>query len=232
MPALSFDCEFVHPSGFHLRARFEMGPGVTALYGASGSGKTTILMLIAGLIRPRRGSIVLNDRVLTDVEKKIHLPPEKRNIGFVFQQHCLFPHMSVRQNLEYGLRRQQRRSDLKHVVEILEIGDLLARAPHTLSGGQRQRVALGRALLRNPELLLLDEPLTALDEPLQERILAYLKRVLHEYNLPTLFVSHDSGHVRALARRVVSLRGGEVVQNSRTTSLFDELAEEEPERKP
>lgn len=228
MAALSFDCEHLHPSGFQLRADFEIGPGVTALYGASGSGKTTILMLIAGLLRPRRGSIVVGDRVLTDVARKIHLPPEKRSIGFVFQQHCLFPHMSVRQNLEYGLRRQQRRNDLRHVVEILEIGDLLGRAPHTLSGGQRQRVALGRALLRNPELLLLDEPLTALDEPLQERIVAYLKRVLDEYKLPTLFVSHDSNHVRALAGHVVCLRGGEVVQSCETASMFDAVAGGEP----
>lgn len=212
MSRLHFDCELVRRSGFRLAARFECEVGAAALSGPSGSGKSTILALIAGLLRPDAGTIRLDDHVLTDTRRGVFLGPESRNIGFVFQDDCLFPHLTVRQNLEYGWKRQRAaRRDLQHIVEVLEIGELLERAPLTLSGGQKQRVALGRALLRGPQLLLLDEPLTGLDEPLQERILSYLKRALHDHAVPTLFVTHDSSHVDELAQCIVSIEHGMIV---------------------
>lgn len=219
MNLLHFNCQHHYASGFELNAAFETGSGVTALFGPSGSGKTTVLGLIAGTLRPRRGHVRLGDRVLVDTANRIWLPPERRQVGLVFQDHLLFPHLSVRDNLEYGRKRRPSRPvDFGRVVEILELGELLGRYPATLSGGQKQRTALGRALLRGPELLLLDEPLTALDSELKERILFYLERVLDEYRLPTVYVSHDRADVGRLAERVVVLRGGKVVLGERGAS--------------
>src|SRR5262249_13542340 len=151
---------------------------VLGLFGPSGSGKSTVFALIAGILRPQEGVIRLADRVLVDTAAGVCLPPERRHIGVVFQGHLLFPHLTVRSNLQYGRRvRHDRPMDLERVAEVLEIGALLDRRPGTLSGGQQQRVALGRALLRGPELLLMDEPLTGLDEGLKERVLTYLERV-------------------------------------------------------
>ncbi|MEW4528710.1 ATP-binding cassette domain-containing protein [Maioricimonas sp. JC845] len=212
MDHLSFDCDCTYASGFRLEARFTAGTGVTALFGPSGSGKSTVLALIAGLLRPARGVISLGDRTLTDTSARVHLPPEHRRVGLLFQNHCLLPHLSVRGNLEYGMKRRssgQFRFD--EIVGILELGDVLARQPHELSGGQKQRVALGRALLSGPELLMLDEPFSGLDEPLQERILEYLRRVLSEYQIPTLLVTHTPAHVHQLAGRVIHLDAGRVV---------------------
>jgi molybdate transport system ATP-binding protein len=212
MTLLRFDCRHRYASGFELDAAFDAPGGVTALFGRSGSGKSTALALIAGLLRPVRGYVRLGDRVLLDTAAGVRLPPEERRVGLVFQDHLLFPHLTVRANLEYGLRRRPaRRVDFQRVVDILEIGDVLPRYPATLSGGQRQRVALGRALLRGPELLLLDEPLTALDLGLKDRILLYLERALAEYRLPTVFVSHDRADVLRIAERVVVLKAGRVV---------------------
>lgn len=211
MSGLQIDCEYTYPTGFTLQVNFETTSTVTALFGPSGSGKTTILRLIAGLLRPRKGFIRLRDRTLDDVVGKVHVPPEGRDIGLVFQDLCLFPHMNVRKNLEYGMRRPtRRRGNFDEIVELLDIAPLLDRAPHLLSGGERQRVALGRALLRSPKLLLLDEPLAALDQPLQERILDYLKRVLRQYQIPTILVTHDRAHVEALTTSVVHVCGGQV----------------------
>src|SRR6185503_7433666 len=164
---LIFDCRHRYPAGFELEARFEAGAGVTALFGPSGSGKSTVLSIIAGMRRPDAGTVRLGDRVLFDAARGICLPPEKRGIGFVFQDLLLFPHLTVEANLRFGARRRPTRAiPFERVVEVLELGALLRRHPHTLSGGERQRTALGRAILRGPELLLLDEPLTALDEGL------------------------------------------------------------------
>ncbi|MBI1314687.1 ATP-binding cassette domain-containing protein [bacterium] len=211
MSQLRFQCEYIYESGFRVSAEFETSALVTALFGTSGSGKTTVLRLIAGLLRPRSGIIRLGDRVLTDIAGGINVPPEQRGIGLVFQDLYLFSHMSVRRNLEYGLRRAQTsRDNFSELVELLEIGDLLDRPPHTLSGGQKQRVALGRALLQSPQLLLLDEPLAALDRPLQDRILTYLKRVLDRYELPTILVTHDRSHVETLTQSVIELHDGQL----------------------
>jgi molybdate transport system ATP-binding protein len=211
MGGLHFDCRLRYDSGFELDAAFEAGDGVTALLGPSGGGKSSVLGLIAGTLRPREGCIRLGGRTLVDTGAGVFLAPERRLVGVVFQDHLLFPHLTVHQNLLFGHgRRAARPIDLGRVVEILEIGGLLGRRPEALSGGQRQRVALGRALLRGPELLLMDEPLAALDEGLKGRILGDLERVVAEWRIPTLFVSHDRDDVRRLADRVVMVEGGRV----------------------
>jgi molybdate transport system ATP-binding protein len=223
MSRLRFDCRHQYGGGFRLEVAFEAGDGVTALFGASGSGKSTILGLIAGTVRPQHGLIRLEGRTLLETAAGVCVPAERRQIGVVPQDHLLFPHLTVRRNLTFGSRRRPARSiDFTRVVEILELGSLLERWPTTLSGGQRQRVALGRALLRGPELLLMDEPLAALDEALKHRILAYLERAVAEWNVPTLFVSHDPADVRRLAAQVVILEAGQVVAAGPTASTLDQ----------
>jgi molybdate transport system ATP-binding protein len=222
MSLLEFNCRLRYPDGFILQAQFEAGAGVTALFGPSGSGKSSTLGLIAGVLRPDAGHIRLAGRTLADVAAGVCLPPERRQVGIVFQDHLLFPHLTVRENLRFGHgRRQARPMRFERVVEVLELGDLLERLPDRLSGGQRQRVALGRALLRGPELLLLDEPLTALDEGLKDRILGYLERATAEWHLPTLFVSHDQADVLRLAERVVVIEAGRVVAAGPTADTLE-----------
>lgn len=212
MTTLTFRCEHTYRTGFQLYAEFAAGTGVTALFGPSGSGKSTIVSMLAGLLRPQVGRIGLGSRTLVDTAARICLPPEQRHVGLVFQDHCLFPHLTVRENLEYGFRRRKRHTaNLAHLVEVLEIDALLSRAPATLSGGERQRVALGRALLSSPELLLLDEPLAALDRPLQARILESLRTILAERPLVTLLVTHDPAQIEALNAPVIELKAGRVV---------------------
>ena len=208
MSLLQFDCRFRYPTRFALDLTFEAGEGVTALVGPSGSGKTTTLLLIAGLRRPQQGRITLAGRTLFDSPTKVNVPPEDRAIGLVFQDYQLFPHLSVEQNLRFGLSRNPKsRIDFAHLVEILELGPLLAAAPHSLSGGEKQRTALGRAILRAPQLLLLDEPLSALDAELRESISGYLQRVISEYRIPTLLVTHDPQSVDRLAHSTIRLKG-------------------------
>lgn len=213
MSLLEFGCRLRYPSGFQLDATFITDHGVTALFGPSASGKTSVLSVLAGLRRPDAGRIRLGSRLLYDSATGIYLPPEARRIGYVFQDHLLFPHLSVHRNLLYGWRRrpaQARPVDLVRVVQVLELAGVLDRLPHTLSGGQRQRVALGRALLYGPELLLLDEPLASLDEALKHRVLDYVEQILREWSIPTLYVTHDANEVRRLAQWVVVLGEGRV----------------------
>jgi molybdate transport system ATP-binding protein len=211
---LSFQCAHRYPGGFALEARFEAMLGVTALVGPSGSGKTSILETIAGLLRPHSGAIEFGEQLWLDTRRGICKKPEQRRVGFVFQDRLLFPHLSVERNLRYGhgRRANSNSSEPRRVIEVLELGDLLERYPRNLSGGEKQRVALGRALLSDPEILLLDEPLAALDEGLKDRILTYLERVVAEWHLPTLYVSHSAREVRRLAEQVIVLEQGRVVQ--------------------
>lgn len=211
MSVLEFRCRLHYRSGFALDAEWESDSSVTALYGPSGSGKTTILSLIAGLRVPESGRIALGERVLYDGVAAVSLPPESRRVGYVFQQHLLFPHLSVRENLLYGWSRRAlsaRSIEPDSVVDVLELGDLLERRPPTLSGGQAQRVALGRALLCTPELLLLDEPLASIDDELRAQVLGYIEQVLAKWRIPTVYVSHDASEVRRLAGTVVHVRHG------------------------
>jgi molybdate transport system ATP-binding protein len=196
-----------------LDAAFTTDAPVTALCGPSGSGKTSILSMIAGLRRPDDGRIGLKNRPLFDAAGGVNLPPEKRRIGYVFQDQLLFPHLTVQHNLTYGRQRGPAAAlpvALDRVVDVLELGDVLKRLPHTLSGGQRQRVALGRALLAAPDLLLLDEPVASLDAALKGRVLAYVERVLREWSMPTLYVTHDIGEVQRLAQWLIAIEQGQV----------------------
>ena len=197
-----------------IEARFENDGGVTALFGASGTGKTTIVNMIAGLLRPDLGHIVADGEVLEDTRKGIHVPAWRRRIGYVFQDARLFPHLSVAQNLDYGRRMnrlEKSASEFESVVALLDLAPLLERRPGRLSGGEKQRVALGRALLAKPRLLLLDEPLGSLDEERKAEILPYLIRLRDEASVPMVFVSHDPAEMRRLATNVVILKRGNVV---------------------
>lgn len=204
MADLEFDCRFAYPAGFALDLQFRASD-VTALVGPSGVGKTTVLNLIAGLLTPTSGRIVCRDEVFFDSRAGVNLPPEKRAIGYVFQDFLLFPHLTVLENLRYGEPRGGPAGvDWRRIVESLEIGDVLDRFPRTLSGGQKQRVAMGRAILRQPRLLLLDEPLNALDHALRRDVIECLARVLSEFSIPTLLVTHDQWtHAGFVQRSVV-----------------------------
>lgn len=175
----------------------------------SGAGKTSLINAISGLTRPQHGRIVLTDRVLSDTETDTFLPPEKRRVGYVFQDARLFPHYKVRGNLKYGMAKEMA-SQFDKLVTLLGIEPLLDRLPGTLSGGEKQRVAIGRALLTAPELLLLDEPLASLDVPRKRELLPYLQRLAREINIPMLYVSHSLEEILHLADKVLVLEQGEV----------------------
>ncbi|ELY2756483.1 molybdenum ABC transporter ATP-binding protein ModC [Cronobacter sakazakii] len=185
------------------------GSGITAVFGVSGAGKTSLINAISGLTRPQHGRIVLNDRVLSDTETDTFLPPEKRRVGYVFQDARLFPHYKVRGNLKYGMAKEMA-AQFDKLVTLLGIEPLLDRLPGTLSGGEKQRVAIGRALLTAPELLLLDEPLASLDVPRKRELLPYLQRLAREINIPMLYVSHSLEEILHLADKVLVLDQGEV----------------------
>ena len=214
MALLEFQCRHRFAGGFELDLAFESDQHFTALFGPSGSGKTTILHVIAGLLRPQAGVVRLSGRALLETHARLCRPPEQRNIGFVFQDALLFPHLTVEGNLRYGIARAEkkpRRVEFSRVVEVLEIGPLLKRTPHNLSGGEKQRVALGRALLRNPQLLVMDEPLAALDDSLRARILSYLESAVAEWQVPVLYVTHSQAEVRRAARWVIVVSSGRLV---------------------
>lgn len=200
--------------GFMLDAAFRAPPGVTVLFGRSGSGKTTVVNAVAGLLTPDAGRIAVDDRTLLDTARGVRLKPHRRRLGCIFQEGRLFPHLSVRRNLAYGAwfaPKGAPREEMGRVVELLGIGHLLERRPGALSGGEKQRVAIGRALLSAPRLILADEPLAALDEARKAEILPYFERLRDEVNVPILYVSHSASEVARLATTVVALEGGRVV---------------------
>ncbi|WP_339545913.1 molybdenum ABC transporter ATP-binding protein [Pseudomonas sp. RA_35y_Pfl2_P32] len=205
----------LHYPDFSLDVDLDLpGRGVTALYGHSGSGKTTCLRCIAGLERAEQGFVQINDEVWQDSHHKRFVPPHKRALGYVFQEASLFPHLSVLANLEFGWRRiprSQRRVDMAHATQLLGIGHLLDRHPQHLSGGERQRVGIARALLTSPRLLLMDEPLAALDSQRKSEILPYLERLHDELDIPVLYVSHSQDEVARLADHIVLLSAGKAL---------------------
>jgi molybdate transport system ATP-binding protein len=197
-----------------IEARFASEGGVTALFGRSGAGKTSIVSMIAGLLRPDRGRIELDGDTLDDTSAGIHLPAWRRHIGYVFQDARLFPHLSVAENLDYGRRMNRLVRDeagAARVVRLLDLDELLGRRPGKLSGGEKQRVALGRALLAKPRLLLLDEPLGSLDDERKAEILPYLVRLRDQSAVPMIYVSHSADEVRMLATQVIQLQDGRIV---------------------
>ncbi len=206
--------DITHRQGnFLLDVRFATGDGLVALSGRSGSGKTSIINIIAGLVRPQHGFVKIGDAVLVDTSCGIFVPPQRRRVGYVFQEGRLFPHFTVRQNLLYGrwfAPKAERGEDFERVVELLGLGGLLGRRPRALSGGEKQRVAIGRALLANPLVLLMDEPLASLDEPRKAEILPYIERLRDQSRIPIVYVSHSIAEVSRLASEVVLISDGKV----------------------
>lgn len=218
---------------FPLALDVELRGRVTTIFGPSGAGKTSLLDLIAGLRATESAFIQLDDHVLTDTEKHIFVPPNRRAIGYVPQDLALFPHLSVRQNLVYGHKAEgggNSQFSFEHIVDVLEIQPLITRGVTELSGGEKQRVALARALLSSPRLLLLDEPLASLDAPLKAKIIPYLIRIRDEFKIPMLCVTHDRSEALALADEIVLLVGGKVLQAGPVLDVFNRPANAEVAR--
>ena len=200
------DCHIQLKQGqFDLDQRFQSDQSVIGLFGASGSGKTTILHSIAGLVTPQAGWIKIKNQTWFDQAQKINLTTQQRRIGLVFQDAQLFPHKNVKQNLLFGFKHiqlQQRQFELDYIIELLKLEHLIERMPIKLSGGEKQRVALGRALLYSPQLLLLDEPLSALDAAHKAEIIPFFQSVKQELGIPMLYVSHDKSEIEQLTHEI------------------------------
>ena len=199
------------PMDLQLRTEIQRGE-VVALYGPSGSGKTSTLRMLAGLMKPDAGTISSSGTPWFDADRKINTRPGKRNIGYVFQDYALFPNMTVLQNLQFAQKSGSNGQMLSTVLEMVELGDLQNQKPRDLSGGQKQRVALARALVQEPEILLLDEPLTALDPKMRLKLQDYLVRVHKEFHLTILLVSHSISEISRLSNKVVALERGKIVR--------------------
>jgi molybdate transport system ATP-binding protein len=200
-----------HRGNFTLDAKFELPtPGVVALFGRSGCGKSTLVNVIAGLLDADAGRVVLDDRILVDTDQRIDVPPERRRMGYVFQDAKLFPHLNVEANLRYALKRASVKPfvNLDRVADLLALTPLMSRRAHGLSGGERQRVAIGRALLSQPSLLLLDEPLASLDASRREEVLPYLETLRDRLAIPMVYVSHNFDEVSRLATHLVLMESG------------------------
>lgn len=210
------------PGGqMQLSLHLEIGRGeLVTLYGESGAGKTSTLRMLAGLLNPDSGQIVVDGRLWFDSDRKRNLRPQQRNIGLVFQDYALFPHMTVRENLEFGARRGSDAGIVSELIEMVGLGELQHRRPDTLSGGQKQRVALARALVQRPGILLLDEPLSALDAKIRSKLQDDILRVHREFGLTTLLISHDLGEIHKLSDRVIMLDRGQVVKDGHPEELF------------
>lgn len=193
---------------------------LTVLFGKSGAGKSTILKMIAGLMEPTNGRIIINDEIWFDKNKKVNLTPQKRKVGFVFQDYALFPNMSVKENLEYALEDKKKKLKIDEILEITELTALAKEKPQTLSGGQSQRVALARALVREPKILLLDEPLSALDFAMRTKLQDELIKIQQYFKLTTILVSHDISEVYKLANYVLELEEGQIKKQGTPSEIF------------
>lgn len=204
-----------------LRINKEIQKGdFLTLFGKSGSGKTTLLRIIAGLETPQSGKIVVDGEVWFDSSKKINLPPQKRNVGFVFQDYALFPHMSVRQNLEFALPNKKESKKIDEILEIMEIDNLSSMKPEHLSGGQKQRVAVARTLMTNPKMLLLDEPLSALDGAMRLKLQDELHAIHQKFGITSILVTHDISEVFRLSNRVFKISLGKVIDDASPSEVF------------
>lgn len=207
---------------FALDASFKSVSRVTAIFGPSGSGKTSVLNIIAGLLRPQRGHVAVDGAVLLDTDTGIFLPPHRRRIGYVFQDGRLFPHLSVKGNLLYGrafARPAREHASFEEVIDLLDLGALLRRGTTALSGGEKQRVAIGRALLSSPQLLLLDEPLSSLDERRKGEVMPFLERLRDQARMPIVYVSHVLSEIERLAGTVVLMEEGRVLDADRASQV-------------
>ena len=202
-----------------VELQVEKGQLVT-LYGKSGAGKTSILRMLAGLLRPDSGHIVVNGSIWLDTEKQIYQPPQKRKVGFVFQDYALFPNMTVLENLQFALQKGQDKSVVQSIIDIVELGALQHRKPNTLSGGQQQRVALARSLVQRPQLLMLDEPLSALDHDMRVKLQEYILKVHREFGLTTLLISHDISEILKMSDIIVELDEGKVIRQGLPSKVF------------
>jgi molybdate transport system ATP-binding protein len=224
---MTLEVDIRHRLGkFQLDARFATDGGLVALFGRSGSGKTSIVNAIAGLVRPDEGRVTIDGEALLDTSRRIFVPPHRRRLGYVFQEGRLFPHLTVRQNLLYGrwfTPPAERRGDLNGVVDLLGLGAVLDRRPGRLSGGEKQRVAIGRALLADPRLLLMDEPLASLDEARKAEILPYIERLHDHARVPIVYVSHSIAEVARLASTVVLLSEGVVAAVGPTAEVMHRI---------
>ncbi|WP_438751720.1 molybdenum ABC transporter ATP-binding protein [Pararhizobium sp. O133] len=210
---------------FSVEAAFSCNRGVTALFGSSGSGKTSLINIVAGLLKPETGRIQFNGDTLVDTNSRVFVPPHKRRFGYVFQEARLFPHMSVRSNLTYGRWFGPAKDDganFDRIVDLLGVAPLLSRSPSNLSGGEKQRIAIGRALLSDPRLLLMDEPLAALDADRKAEILPYLERIRDETEIPIVYVSHSVSEVARLANKVIILENGSVLASGDAATILSQ----------
>jgi molybdate transport system ATP-binding protein len=210
-------------AGFHLEIEFEAAAGVTALYGPSGSGKTLTLDAIAGFVRPDAGRILLDDRILFDAESGVHLPPQQRSCGYVFQNYALFPHMTLRENLAFAahsLPRLERHRRIAEQLDRFKLTDMAGRYPHELSGGQRQRSSIARALIGDPRAVLLDEPGRGLDEALRADLYSIIQELRQALKVPILLVTHDMQECFGLADRVLIYDSGRIVHRGSPADLL------------
>ena len=221
---MSIEIAIKHQLGaFAIDAKFASAGRLTVLFGASGAGKSTIINTIAGLTQPNVGRIIVDGAVLLDTAKGIDMAAHQRRIGYVFQEPRLFPHLSVAQNLSYGkwfAREPVQSRQLAHVIALLGLGKLMSRMPNSLSGGEKQRVAIGRALLSNPKLLLMDEPLAALDQPRKAEIMPYIESLRDETNIPIIYVSHSVAEVARLATDIAIIANGKVMATGATHEIM------------
>jgi len=199
--------------------KIEKGSFIT-LYGKSGAGKTTLLRIISGLLDPEEGCISVNGNIWLDTKNKINLKPQKRKVGFLFQDYALFPNMDVQGNLGFALGKGQKKDIIKELIDIMELGELRSRKPETLSGGQKQRVALARSLVQKPELLLLDEPLSALDMEMRSKLQPYILQVHREYGLTTILISHDTSEILKMSDQMLVIDEGKIINRGSPTEVF------------
>ena len=202
-----------------LNLQIEQGEFV-AIYGVSGAGKTSTLKILSGLLNPDSGTLTVDNNLWFDSKQKINLKPQQRKVGYLFQDYALFPNMTVLQNLAFALSKNQDRSILNELIEMVELGNLQHRKPETLSGGQKQSVALARALVQRPQILLLDEPLSALDRKIRSKLQNYILSIHRKYNLTTILISHDIGEIHKLADKVLLLENGKVIKQGTPTEIF------------